>query len=502
VETEANPSILATAAAVPSLRSGAIRIIALLVLFSSASVYEAHRVAAFVSGDLWWHLRTGLWIISHHAVPSRGLFSQVPDRSWVDSDWGFEVLLGAAYRILGLRAASLVLMMFKSLLAGTLFLLAGGWRKNFWGAVLLSAVAQYVFLDLPLVPMLGSILCYGIELMVLFESRRKCNVRYLWLLPPLFFLWANLHVQFVNGLLVLALFVIVGFAERLICKFERWKDVSVGPSPLRVLAVALLSFIATLITPNGFHLFTEFLSSGYGAAQFKFFAEMRALQFRQPQDFVFALLVMSAFLAMGWRRPRDIFQCTLMVFSTMLAFRVSRDGWMAVLPSIACIAAALPQSPRENDRPRWRIREACIAVALGVIVTLLAFSRIPSNDVLMERASRTLPVKACDFLRSSQVPGPMFHENEWSGFLIWYLPEYPVMIDSRLGLYGERAYEQYFNTVEVKELLEKNPSFLQSRIILLRADSGLAKGLTTLPMWRDRYHVAYEDQLAIVLVRN
>jgi hypothetical protein len=171
--------------------------------------------------------------------------------------------------------------------------------------------------------------------MVLFESRRKCNVRYLWLLPPLFFLWANLHVQFVNGLLVLALFVIVGFAERLICKFERWKDVSVGPSPLRVLAVALLSFIATLITPNGFHLFTEFLSSGYGAAQFKFFAEMRALQFRQPQDFVFALLVMSAFLAMGWRRPR----CSPFAFP-------ETGGW----PSCRRLLASLRHCRRVHER--------------------------------------------------------------------------------------------------------------------------------------------------------
>jgi hypothetical protein len=440
VETETNSSIPATVA-VPSLQSRAIRIAALLVLLSFASVHEGYRVAAFVSGDLWWHLRTGLWILSHHAVPTSGLFSRVPDHRWVDSDWGFEALLAAAYRILGLRSASLVLMMFKGLLAGTLFFLAGGWRRNFWGAVLLSAAAQYIFIDLPLIPMLCSILCYSIEIIVLFESRRQCSVRYLWLLPPLFFFWANLHVQFVNGLLVLALFVVVCVAERLMREFELRKDVPTGPSPLGVLAVAAVSFVATLITPNGFHLFTEFLTSGYGVAQFKFFAEMRSLQFRQPQDFVFALLVMSAFLALGWKKPRDIFQCSLMVLSTLLAFRVARDVWMAAIPSIACIAAVLPQSPRESEHSAWRMRETSIAVALGVLVALLAFSRIPSNDVLLERASRTLPVKACDFLRSSQLPGPMFHENDWSGFLIWYLPEYPVVIDSRLSLYGARANE-------------------------------------------------------------
>jgi len=486
----------------PTPLSKALRVVALVAILSAAFVYESYRVAAFSSVDVWGHLRIGFWILSNHAVPDRGVFSQVPDRRWVDSSWGFQVLLAEAYRVFGLRSVCLLLMLFKFFLAAVTFLLAGGWRKNIRSAILLSVAAQYVLLDLPLIPMVCSVLCFGIELLLLLESRRRCDTRYLYWLPPLFLLWANLHIQFVNGLLLLGLFLAAEVAERVLRKSGFQAFPGNGLSLAGVLTAALLSLAATLVTPNLHHLFPESLTAGYGAAQFKYFAEMHALQFRQPQDFVLLLLVMGAFLALGLQRPRDLFQCALMVVFAMLAFRVARDVWCAALPAIASIASALPESSREGVTPRLRSVERGLVAGLCLLALVLAFIRTPSDQVLLRRAGRSLPIKACNFIRENQLPGPLFNTSSWSGFLIWYLPEYPVSIDSRLTLYGEKANQQYFNLMDGTSRLEENASFVNARTILLEENSGLAKGLTTLPVLRGQFHVAYQDDLAVVLVKN
>jgi hypothetical protein len=108
----------------------------------------------------------------------------------------------------------------------------------------------------------------------------------------------------------------------------------------------------------------------------------------------------------------------------------------------------------------------------------------------------------CNFIRDNQLPGPLFNTYAWGGFLIWYLPEYPVSIDGRLSLYGNEANEGYFNLVAGTERFEKTPSFVRARTLLLEQNSGVAKALTTLPALRQQFQVAYQDDLAVVLVRQ
>jgi hypothetical protein len=485
--------------------STALRVFAVLLLLTAAPLYEAFRVAAFSSDDIWWHLSTGLWILQNHAFPRHGLFSQSFDSPWIDSSWGFQVLLALAYKLLGLRAICLLLMVLKSALAAVTFLLAGGWRRNFWVAVLLSVAAQYILVNLQPLPLSCSMLFFGIELLLLLKGRRDKSVRPLFWLPLLFLVWANLHVQFANGLLLLVLFLAADITERLLRRAGLVSSSVPAYSLAKAGTAAGLCLLATLITPYGFQLFPEVMATAYGAAQFKFYAEVTALDFRHPQHFAFLLLVMAAFLALGRQHSRDIFKIGTMTVFAMLAFRVQRDVWCVLFPAIAIISDAMPDGESGNELPEsraaWKF-EKPLAVGLSVLVVLLAFVRVPSNQVLMSRAAAAFPIKACDFIRANRLPDPLFNSYAWGGFLTWYLPEYPVAIDTRLGLYGSEANEQYVKTVNGEARLEANPSFVQARTILLERGSGLTKALTTIPFLRDQFRVVYQDDLAVVLVRQ
>src|SRR5208282_3783519 len=473
-----------------------VRIAALLLLLTSAAVYESFRISAITNGDVWWHLRTGLWILQNHAFPRLGLFSQYADRPWVASSWGFEALTGATYKLLGLRALPVLLMGFKVALAAVTFLLARGRRGSFWSAVLLSAMAQYVIVDLPPLPIVFSMLFLGIELLLLLQSRRSGDVRSLFWLPLLFFLWANLDGQFLNGLLLLGLYLAVEVAEFLL----HISGVSLFSVPAKSLtkvsAIAGLLVVATLLTPYSFHLFPSAFQAAYGQVRFEDFPEMQALAFRRPQHFVLMLLVMVAFLALGRQRSRDLFKVGVMGVFVMLAFRVQRDVWCVVLPAIAIIADALAdcqQEPEARKRsPGWKWEKPLVAM-LVLAVFLAAIVRIPGSNALMDQASRVFPVKACDFIRANQLPGPLFNTYSWGGFLIWHLPEYPVAIDGRLNLYGDEINERYFKVTSGSERFETDPDFTRAQTILLERKVPMTKALTTLPALREQFRVAYED---------
>lgn len=485
--------------------SAPMHIIVFLLLLTVAPVFSAFSLTALLNGDIWCHLRLGLWILQNHAIPRSGLFSQYVDRPWVDSSWGFDVLAGGAYRLLALKAFPVLLMGFKLALAAVTFRLARGQRGRFWCAVLLSAIAQYVIVDLVLRPFLFSILFFGVELFLLLQSRRCSDVRPLYLLPALFFVWANLHGQFLVGLFLLALYVATEVTEFLLRK----SGVSSFPvsalSLAKVSAIAGLSLVATLLTPYPFHLFPSAFQATYGKMMFDNFQEMQAMDFRRPQDFVLMLLVMAAFLALGRQRSRDLFKLSAMGMFVMLAFRVQRDVWCVVFPAIAIIADAVLDWHREPEprksSPLWKWEKPLLAV-LVLAVFWGATIRLPSSPALINQASRAFPVKACDFIRANQLPGPLFNTYYWGGFLMWYLPEYPVSIDGRLNLYGDEINERYFKVTGGDQRFETDPTFTGARTILFERNSAMITALTTLPALRDQFRVAYQDDVATVLVRQ
>ena len=477
----------------------------LTLLFSAAAGYEAIHLSALFSTDVWWHLRTGLWILQNHTLPRTGLFSQYPNLPWIASSWGYEVLLAAAYKLFGLRAIPIFLMGLRVALAVVTFLLARAGRANVGTAVFLSAIAQYVISSLQPVPAVLSILFFGLELAVLVQSRRSGELRSLFWLPLLFIVWANLHIQFVIGLLLLGVFLIALFLEHaLLIAGVTFLSERMRPLPLsQVSAIAALSLLCTFATPYTIHLLPDFVKGLYSSVSFQYGAEMRAMSFRRPQEFVLMLLVMAAFFALGRRRSLELFELMALVAGTALAFRIQRDAWIAVLPAIAVLADGFHLERIGSDA--WSLipwRQKSLAAALTTTIFIAASLHLPDRTNLMNKISEHFPVKACDFITRNHLPQPLFSTYSWGGFLTWYLPEYPVAIDSRVDLFGDELLNSYFQVITGKERLETNPILASARTLLLEQHSGMADALIRLPMLSSQYRKLYSDDLAVVFVRQ
>lgn len=187
------------------LGESAHRAVALVLLLSVGAIWESGRLHSLANPEIWGHLKLGSWILQNRSWPEFGLFSQTGKTPWRDLNWGYDLLAGLAYRLVGLRAVPALLMCFRVALAGVTFFLAGGWR-NFWSAATLSAVAQYVLAGTGPDAVCVSVIFFGIELFVLLDAQSTGNLRRLYFLPVLFFFWANLDIGFLYGIALYVFF--------------------------------------------------------------------------------------------------------------------------------------------------------------------------------------------------------------------------------------------------------------------------------------------------------
>lgn len=463
-----------------------LRVPTLVVLFATAAVFEAmhlNSLSSLANADIWWHLRVGQWIAQNHALPHSGLFSQSPQLGWISPSWGYDLKIALAYRFLGLRAIPILLMGFKTALAVVTFLLAGGFRGKFWPAVVLSVVAQYVLGGVQPAPVYCSILLFAIELFLLLESFNRASARLLFWLPPLFLVWANLDMQFVYGIGLLLLFVLASFVKGPTSQRE-------ATSSRRILTIFVLSVMATIITPYGYHLYVAFFSSVTSAAN-HYFPDFRAMTFHQPQDYLLLLLTMTAFLTLGLRRSRDAFQITLLVACTALSFYSQRNIWLVTLAAVAVIGQGVPARAEENrSAQRWA------AAGFALLILTIAAARIPHDRAaLLTNVGQSYPVAACDYIRDHNLPQPLFNAYEWGGFVMWYLPEYPVAIDARPSLYNDDFVSQYSQVMNADLPYSAYPAMANAGTLLLPKGSLLGEALGSLPVFK----VAYSDGVSVVL---
>jgi len=501
-QTERGTSLDSTTQNAPAGNLGAasLRVVVLVLLITTAATYEAFSLSALSEVEVWSNLRTGIWMLQNHAVPHSGLFSQYPDLPWRAHSWGFDVLLAAAYKLMGLRALPVSLMAVKVALALTFFLLARGSRQHFWIPVLLAALAQYAIPGLQLQPATCSILLYAVELALLFHARRTGNTRPLLWLPLLFAIWANLDIGFISGLLALALLLVVAAVER-VCR--RYKVVGFAGQaraiPLGMLAaVTAVSLFATLLTPYTYDVYGIALRSFGRSALLVYLPELGAVGFRRPQDYALLLLTMTAFFSLGRRHSRDLFQFALMIVSAILSFSAQHNSWLVAVASVAVIAYGLPiERTLKEGVGLWKLDNLVTAGLVLLVLLVAIFSRIPSSrDALLIKVGRTLPVRACDYIRDNHLSGPLFNAYEWGSFLTWYLPGYAVAIDARNDLYGDEITLRYFKLTHAEIPLSGDVSFVYARTILLQRNAPMAVALSRTP----RFKAVYSDDLATVLV--
>ena len=457
------------------------------------------------SPDIGFHLKAGNHVLSGNGWPRADPFTfTVNDRAYVDTSWGYQVMLAAVERVSG-SAGMIVLHVLLVIGLFTLVLLAARLRAGeaspAAALLLLGGLAAE-----PRFEVRPEILSYTFlaALLYLLQRRAEGARTPLWLLPPLFLVWANSHSLFVLGWAAVACFVVgISFRERRLDReLALWGAASVAVTLINPYGWRALAFPFTLITrmqgENVFrHEIGEF-ESPLGLAlseQFGFYV-VPTLCF-----FLFALLALLSLVGL-WRQRR--FSCLLLACLFLpLSLAMVRNVPLAVVACLPGTLWGLSFSSRRGEGLR-------VALSVGLVVLTLALGLRVYNDAYYISSRRlerfgtgwnrlTLPVDAVAHAERVGLRGPILNHLNFGGYLMWTRPE-PVFIDGRLEVMGEEFFLYYRGCLSSKPRLEACVDRYGIRAIVFpyRLRPRLVEFLSRDPDWR----LVYFDHLAALFARE
>jgi hypothetical protein len=450
--------------------------------------------------DLWWHLRTGQWIVETGHVPHSDPFSFTrAGHAWVSHEWLSEVVFYELWKHVG--AAGLIVFSAIITTAGFMLLYLRCPGKKHWAA------AATVFGALASAPSWGvrpQMFTFTLAslLLWLLEAGQD-RPRLLFWIPPLFLLWLNLHAGFALGLALLFAYG-VGLIMESAVGNTPWQEAR--PIIWRVLLLLLACLAVVPLNPSGAQLYRYPFDTLRSPGMRSFIAEWFSPDFHESfyRPFLLVWLLLLAALASSRWRPKGRVIVPLLLTS-FAALDAVRHIPIFVLVAIPVIAAALPVasassavSQRRTDSSRFRPLFNGAFVILMAVFVLVKWVSLARNQDAHE--AEQFPQKAVAFLRTSDQPQRIFVYYDWGGYAIWKLyPQYRVFVDGRADLYGDDLLRQSIKTVVGlgtgwRDVLDR----WKVEAVLVPPSCALAQALLLDANW----HAAFSDSRAIILLRR
>jgi hypothetical protein len=145
----------------------------------------------------------------------------------------------------------------------------------------------------------------------------------------------------------------------------------------------------------------------------------------------------------------------------------------------------------ELPRPRRLLINAILILALTT--TALGNVYIVSQP---EEVDANYPVHAIEWIKENQPKGNLFNSYNWGGYVLWALPEYPVFIDGRADLYGNKIINQWHAVVSANENAIRILDEWQINLILIEPYWEITKVLEM-----NGWQKVYKDEQAVIFIR-
>jgi hypothetical protein len=465
---------------------------AAVIIVLGATAWLSLRTGTVNDPDIWWHLKTGELILQRHAVPNYDTYSiSGMGRPWVAYSWLCEVLFAALVGKAGLAGLAYYGAAMRLLIAAEVFDLLRRLHHELWGVLALTAAVLYAMgPNYGLRPTLFTILFFILQLDILLTAKRTRRGMPLWLLPPIYLVWANIHVELIYGLFALGLFTY----EATLYDWLRgvvWKPGPRGLPADYLWWCSLGCIAATLLNPYTLRFYLTIVGLMLQSGQWGYITELLSPSFRQGSHYVALFLLMGAAAAVQYRRQWKPIPLFLLLVAVIVGFRSARDLWFPIV-----VAASLICGWENAETPGCRLTRAqWAAVSLVLLGGFLAGARAyVSNDRIHEQIAREYPVDAAHYLRENGIQGRLFNDYDWGGFLIWALPDHPVSIDGRANLYGDEHIVRTLDTWDARPSWSSDPDLSAAQLIVASSRAPLTAVLRLYP----KYRTIYEDKVAVV----
>lgn len=448
------------------------------VAFVAGAGLAAFSPQIFHDGDTWWHLAAGSWMLAHHAVPARDIFSYTfAGAPWSTHEWLSEILMAGAF---GAAGWSGLHVLFAFAFGATAAIVGCALRRQ------MDVIPALIATVLGLACVAGSLLArphiLALPLLALWtamlvEARQQKRAPPLWL-AGLMLPWANLHGTFAFGLALAAALGLEAAIEKPDRGVLKQWSIFVGAS-----------LVAACLTPQGLNglLFPIRLLAMPGIGVI---GEWAPSDITHITPFLLALLAMFFILAMG-KVTVPVPRAVLILALTYLAMAHARHEMLfgVAAPILAAPAMGIAWPSKEDRGRPWLVPGMACVLALLVVVRL-AWPAVRGDD-------RTAPVTALAHVPPALRAKPVLNAYEFGGYLIFQ--GVGVFIDSRADMYPADFLEKDFRLSSGDgDLLAATLAHYHIAWTIFPSGSPAAVTLDHSPGWRR----LYGDANAVVHVRD
>jgi len=425
--------------------------------------------------DFWQHLARGREIVSTGTIVSSDPFTfTVAGASYRDCNWLTQVFYYGTYQIGGLSLVqainALVLAMAMAVLTWQALRASGSTRLA--GAVGVCAVAGLAQ-SLTVRPQSFSILLFVIAYQIL--DRAIHNRRWLFILPPLLALWANVHGGFSIGLVLIGAFLLadvlrLGRAMIGTLKVDRWSVIAPRSqwtvlrehTPWALGACLAACTAATLLNPYTIDVYR------YAGALSKIGIERGIEEWLPPslQSWMGIMLILSVqgFAILLYQRFGKASALTITLLlcflpPALISMRMIPWWFLSMAPMFAKLLAGdrqveslrsrmgmddlLAEEPTPRSSPALA-RFAFILMAVACVGSLPWADRINPLSGTMRSTQRTEDDLAA--LVPALPLGRVFTRLEWGNFLCWARKaDNQIFAEGHIEMYPDRVWEEYMN---------------------------------------------------------
>lgn len=447
--------------------------------------------SAIFDPDFFWHLATGRWILENWALPQSdpfGVYTGTPsDRVQLilKGYWLCQMLYQLIFSSFGFAGLAVFKSAtFLSLFAGQLWLL----RARGCGIALATAQAFFVYHEMLAFradrPQMFSYL--GVLLVVLLIELKH----YRWL-PLVMLLWANMHSGFLVGVLIIAIYVVIGAAKRL-----RKQAGEPGALPWYLLAIACAG-----VNPNNFLAIKEVIIMQTGEYQKTVFEYMPPITLARNYHNIywayFLLLLAGLVLIILLRKRIPAEQVA--VFLSLSALSLTAIRYMPFILICGSVYLALWLSPLCGRWGRSVVLSCIVLFAMGL--TFLSDVRYGRGFSYGVEEGR-YPEKAIAFINSTGIKGTLFCNDFWGGYALLNASRIKVSNDPRAlspTQFTKSVYYLYDESTFNEFMTNNYDIVMTSAFNLISGDKyQLWQQLLRSQEWG----LLYADEIALVFVRN
>lgn len=426
-----------------------------IVLFLSVFLFN---IFPPTDPDLGWHLRYGEYFFQNGSVQRDNTFSLLmPDYKWNNSSWATDLISYQTFNHFGFLGLSLLGAFVITL---TFFFISKAAKLDAFEKAVIFPILAYFMSPVNQISFRGQLISLMLTTFLFYIlSKYEENKKIVLITIPLFFIWSNLHGQFLMGLALFGIWVVVYSIKEIYLVYKTNIKGLISNNKY-LYASGILSLISPIINPFGVGAYVETLEHIDDPMQ-KFVTEyLPSADFSQLwwQLVIIGAVMFLGIILLGSKKKRlDMLPFYLpSIILYALSFSVRRYAWSFYYSSVFLIKPVVGflKPPTEKYA-----NYVALIIAL-IFLTFTISYKYPFENVrnmdwneYCKLSIKCSPTATKAILDNNLNNNTLFTAYDYGGFIIWNFPMIKPTIDGRMHLWRD---EDGFSGFEYFYFIEQN----------------------------------------------